>query len=67
MMSYVCAQALADKTVSCDVILTILSRSHDEPQPESVQEQQLPLLNLVPVVDCRRCDRLLAGGVHGTA
>ena len=26
-----CAQALADKTVSSDVILTLLSRTHDEP------------------------------------
>jgi transposase len=63
-----CTQALADKTVSSDVILSILSRTHDEPQPEPVKlSAQLPLLKLVPVVDCYRYDRLLSGGAHGTA
>jgi len=62
-----CAQALADKTVSSDVILNILSRTHDE-QPEPVQETaQLPLITLIPIVDCHRYDRLLLGGAHGTA
>jgi transposase len=63
-----CSHALTDKTVSCDVILTMLSRKHDQPQPEPVQQPlQLPLLTLVPVVDCRRYDGLLSGGIHGTA
>lgn len=63
-----CAQALADRTVSSDVILTILSRSHDDPHPApAVQSPQLPLLRLIPVVDCGRYDRLLSGGAHGTA
>jgi hypothetical protein len=63
-----CTQAVADKTVSSDVILTILSRSHDEPQPAPVAPSaQLPQLRLIPVVDCGRYDRLLSGGAHGTA
>ena len=63
-----CAKSIADKTVSSDVVLTILSRTHDEPQPEPLQPSaQLPLLRLVPVVDCYRYDRLLSGGAYGTA
>ena len=63
-----CVQALSDKTVSSDVILTILSRKHDEPQPEPIQEiAKLPQLTLLPIVDCSRYDLLLSGGAHGTA
>jgi hypothetical protein len=63
-----CAQALSDRTVSSDVILSILSRQHDEPQPAQVAlSAQLPLLTMVPVVDCCRYDRLLSGGAYGTA
>lgn len=63
-----CGRALADKTVSGDLILALLSRQHDEPQPAPVQlSQQLPLLAMIPVVDCNRYDRLLRGGVYGTA
>ena len=63
-----CGQALSDKTVSSDVILAILSREHDEPQPEPIQEiTKLPQLTLLPIVDCRRYDLLLSGGAHGTA
>jgi len=62
-----CAQALSDKTISSDVILTILFRQHDEPQTESVLSAQLPLLTMVPVVDCYRYDRLFLGGAYGTA
>lgn len=63
-----CAQALSDKTISSDVILAILSRQHDEPQPAQVAlSAQLPLLTMVPVVDCYRYDRLLSGGTYGTA
>jgi transposase len=63
-----CAQVIADKTVSSDVVLTILSRTHDEPQPEPLPlSAQLPLLKLIPVVDCYRYDRLLSGGAYGTA
>lgn len=63
-----CAQAISDRTVSSDVILAILSKRHDEPKPEPVQlSAQLPLLNLIPLADCRRYDRLMKGGVYGTA
>lgn len=63
-----CKQAISDKTVSGDVILSILSRMHDEPQPEPVKlSAQLPVLKLNPVVDCSRYDRLLSGGAYGIA
>ncbi|NTW99552.1 MAG: IS21 family transposase [Geobacteraceae bacterium] len=63
-----CAKALSDRTVSSDVILAILSRQHDEPQPEqTAPSPRLPLLTMVPVVDCCRYDRLLRGGRYGTA
>ncbi|MBT0652543.1 IS21 family transposase [Geomobilimonas luticola] len=63
-----CAKALSDKTISSDVILSILSRQHDEPQPAQVTlSAQLPLLTMIPVVDCYRYDRLLSGGAYGTA
>ena len=64
----VCAQAVEEKTVSSDVILTILSRTHDVPHPEQLSvSEQLPLLKLIPVVDCYRYDRLLSGGTYGNA
>ena len=63
-----CAQVIVDKTISSDVILSILSRAHDEPQPEPLPlSVQLPLLKLIPLVDCYRYDRLLKGGAYGTA
>jgi transposase len=63
-----CAQVIVDKTISSDVILSILSRTHDEPQPEPLPlSAQLPLLKLIPLVDCYRYDRLLKGGAYGTA
>lgn len=63
-----CTQALSDKTVSGDVILSILSRTHDDPQPEQVNlPAQLPHIKLIPVVDCSRYDSLLSGGPYGTA
>jgi transposase len=63
-----CTQALSDKTVSSDVILSILSRTHDEPQPEPVKlSDQLPLLKFIPMIDCYRYDSLLKGGAYGTA
>jgi transposase len=63
-----CAQALNDKTISSDVILAILSKKYDEPQAEPVQlSAQLPLLTLMPLADCKRYDRLMKGGVYGTA
>jgi transposase len=63
-----CGKALADKTISSDVILTLLSRQHDEPKPESIPLlAHLPLLTTIPLVDCYRYDRLLSGGAYGTA
>jgi len=63
-----CAQVVADKTISSDVILSILSRTHEEPSPEPLPlSAQLPLILLIPVVDCCRYDRLLSGGAYGTA
>ena len=64
-----CIQAVSDRTVSGDVILAILSKRHDEPKPPPVQiSAQLPLLNLIPLADCSRYDRLVKGGVYdGTA
>ena len=63
-----CAQVIADKTVSSDVVLTILSRTHDEPQPEQLPlSAKMPHLKLIPVVDCYRYDLLLKGGAYGTA
>jgi transposase len=63
-----CAQAIDDQTISSDVILSILSRTHQEAPPEPLMlSEQLPVLTLTPVVDCCRYDRLLSGGAHGTA
>lgn len=64
-----CAQVIDDQTVSSDVVLSILSRAHDqEPSPEPLPPSpQLPRITLVPVVDCCRYDRLLSGGPHGNA
>lgn len=63
-----CARVIADQTISSAVILSILSRTHEEPAPEPLpQSARLPLLTIIPVVDCYRYDRMLSGGVHGTA
>jgi transposase len=63
-----CGKALADKTISSDVILALLSRQHDEPQSAPVPlSAQLPLLTMIPLVDCYRYDRLLSGGAYGAA
>lgn len=61
-----CVQAMADKTISSDVILSILSRNHEEPPPEPLSPSaHIPLLSLIPVVDCCRYDQLLSGGTYG--
>jgi len=63
-----CATALAAQTVSKDIILNLLSRSHQEPEPQPVEPAaSLPKIIVVPVVDCSRYDRLLSGGAYGTA
>jgi transposase len=63
-----CTQALNDKTISSDIILAILSKRHDEQPPVPVElSAQLPLITLIPLADCRRYDRLMKGGIYGTA
>jgi transposase len=58
-----CAAALAEGTVSRDLILNLLCRSGDEPSGSPCSPpDHLPKLRLLPVVDCRRYDRLLTGG-----
>jgi hypothetical protein len=62
-----CAAALAEGTVSRDVILNILSRSGEKTAAtDGPVADHLPKLRLVPVVDCRRYDRLLSGGGHAS-
>jgi transposase len=62
-----CAVALAEGTVSRDVILNILSRSGEKTAAtDGPVADHLPKLRLVPVVDCRRYDRLLSGGGHAS-
>jgi transposase len=62
-----CAEALAAKTISRDLVLNILSRANE---PDTVIDSQppdhLPRLRLVPTADCRRYDRLLVGGGHAS-
>lgn len=68
LVATACSQVLAENTVSSDVILTILSRTQDEPYPEPLPlSEQMPILKLVPLADCCRYDRLLSGSVYGTA
>lgn len=63
-----CSTALAAQTVSKDIILNLLSRSHQETEPQPVEPTaSLPKIIVVPVVDCSRYDRLLSGGTYGTA
>lgn len=64
-----CADVLAANTVSRDVVLNLLSRTHDEPQPAVTDPAaHLPALTTPPVADCKRYDLLLlAGGAYATA
>jgi len=60
-----CAEALTAKVASRDVVLNLLSRSHDEPPTaESSLLAHLPALTVAPVADCNRYDSLLKGGCH---
>lgn len=62
-----CSEALAAGTVSRDLVLNLLSRAGEDPVPgETPLADRLPRLRLVPVVDCGRYDRLLAGGRHAS-
>jgi transposase len=63
-----CEDALTANTVSRDVVLNLLSRTHDEPQlPEADPAANLPELSTPPVVDCNRYDQLLTGGAYAIA
>jgi len=62
-----CAEALASKTVSRDLILNILSRAGEQATVADCQPpDHLPKLSLPPRADCRRYDRLLVGGGHAS-
>lgn len=59
-----CAEALAMKTPSAAVVLSILSRALEAPDVSlAVLPDQLPALTFVPVADCGRYDTLLTGGL----
>ena len=61
-----CAEALASKTVSRDLVLNILSRAGEQTTAVNCQTDHLPKLKLIPQADCRRYDLLLAGGGHAS-
>ena len=58
---------LAANTVSRDVVLNMLARTNDEPQPDPEHSAYLPAITMLPVADCNRYDLLLLGGAHATA
>lgn len=57
-----CAEALAAKTPSRDVVLNILSRVHDPDEPAFSLAEHLPVLASEPLADCGRYDVLLSRG-----
>jgi hypothetical protein len=58
-----CSEALLVKTPSRDVVLNILSRTHDDPDVSACAlPDHLPILTSEPLADCRRYDALLSGG-----
>lgn len=60
-----CAEALAMDTASRDVVLTILSRTGDEPLPDARQmPAHLPELVAPPVADCIRYNELLGESAY---
>lgn len=62
-----CSDVLAANTVSRDVVLNLLSRAHEEPQPEQELSAYLPAITMLPLADCTRYDQLLLGGAYATA
>lgn len=62
-----CSDVLAANTVSRNVVLNLLSRDHEEPQPAPDPSAHLPVLATPPIADCRRYDLLLIGGACATA
>ena len=62
-----CADALSAGVSSRDVVLNILSRTHDAPEvSECEPPSHLPELKAPPLANCSRYDELLSGGVHVT-
>jgi transposase len=59
-----CAEALAGGTVSCDVVLNILTRRREPPTPANIATPAGLQLAHAPVADCARYDRLRRS--HGT-
>lgn len=60
-----CAEALSSGVSSRDVVLNILSRSHDAPEvSECEPPPHLPELKAPPLANCTRYDELLSGGIH---
>jgi transposase len=60
-----CADALAMRTPSRTVVLSLLSRLHETPPiPAADLPPHLPTLQTPPVADCRRYEVLLTGGRH---
>jgi len=60
-----CTEALTTGTASRDVVLNLLSRTHDEPVvPSSEPLAHLPTLTTLPLANCRRYDALLSGGCY---
>jgi len=60
-----CAEALAVKASSRDVVLNILSRSRDALETAAcLPPAHMPALTSPPLADCRRYDVLLSGGAH---
>jgi transposase len=66
-VSAACAEALAARIISRDLVLNILSRAGEEETVANCQPPaHLPKLRLLPTADCQRYDRLLAGGDHAS-
>lgn len=62
-----CAEALSAGLSSRDVVLTILSRTLDDPEVSPCETPpHLPRLGTPPLANCSRYDDLLSGGVYVT-
>jgi len=59
-----CELALADKTVSKDVILNSLSRLHQESQPQAIEIPIALKLSIEPTTDCTHYNSLLKEVSH---
>lgn len=58
-----CGEALKQRVPSRDVVINILSRTHDDPPvPNLGAVDNFPVLTYEPLADCSRYDTLLLGG-----